>query len=178
VRQADWIIGQIFAVLEQRGLLADTLVVITSDHGERIAPGQRFGHGAPLDPDVAAIPLLVYDTRAAHWPRQTSASQMDVAPTLLTAAGVALPTSWRGGPLQRPLHRLGAPMDTLHVSALIGSVAGRQVMLRCATSTGRTNVLAMDGGLVSARLRAAALAAAPELHRGLVRRADAGKCFR
>lgn len=178
VRQADWIIGQILAVLKRRGLLADALVVITSDHGERIAPGRQPGHGVPVDPDVAAIPLLVFDSRGAEWPRQTVASQMDVAPTLLAAAGIAQPASWPGGPLQRPLPRLGAPIDALRTSAMVGSVAGLRVMLRCETSTGRTDVLAMDRSPVSVAVRAAALAAAPALHRGLAARSDGGQCFR
>lgn len=178
VRQADWIIGRIFAVLERRGLLADAVVIITADHGERYRPGQRPGHGVPLDMDVAEIPLLVYDTGGTPWPRQAGASHMDVAPTLLAAAGIEQPASWRGGPLQRPVQRLGAPMDTLHASALVGSVAGVRLMLRCDTSTGRTDVVARHGLPVSASLRAAALAAAPTLHRGLADRTDAGRCFR
>ena len=178
VRQADWIIGQIFNVLARRGMLADAVVIITGDHGERYAPGQRPGHGVPLDLDVAEVPLLVYDTRGTPWPRQANASHMNVAPTLLAAAGIRPPASWRGHALQRPVERLAAPMDTLHASALVGSVAGIRVMIRCATSTGRTDVLARRGVPVSARLRAAALAAAPALHRGLVRRRDSGQCFR
>jgi hypothetical protein len=178
VRQSDWIIGRIFAVLQRRGLLADAVVVITADHGERIAPGGRPGHGVPLDPDVASIPLLVYDSRGSPWPPQTGASQMDVAPTLLAAAGIRPPGSWRGRPLQRLIDRPGAPMDTLHATALVGAVAGRRVMLRCATSTGHTQVLPMDRSPMSARLQAAALAAAPALHRGLATRTDGGRCFR
>ncbi|QAY75113.1 sulfatase-like hydrolase/transferase [Sphingosinicella sp. BN140058] len=178
VRQADWIIGRVFATLAQRGLLADAVVVITADHGERYAKGQRPGHGVPLDPDVAAIPLLVYDSRAGAWPRQTSASQIDVAPTLLAAAGIERPSWWRGSPLQHPLQRRGAPMDTLHASALVGTVGGRQVMIRCATRTGGTKILGMDHKPVPPALAAAALAAAPALHHGLAARTDAGRCFR
>jgi hypothetical protein len=51
-------------------------------------------------------------------------------------------------------------------------------MLRCKAATGRTDVLAKDRAPVSPRLRAAALAPAPALHRGLANRTDGGRCFR
>ncbi len=52
-------LGRLFAELEGRGLLANTLVVITSDHGENFDEHQLYGHGKSLYRPELHVPLLV-----------------------------------------------------------------------------------------------------------------------
>ena len=52
-------LGRLFAELERRGELANTLVVITSDHGENFNEHQLYGHGKSLYRPELHVPLLV-----------------------------------------------------------------------------------------------------------------------
>jgi arylsulfatase A-like enzyme len=52
-------IGRLFAALESRGQLDNTLIVITSDHGELHGEHAAFGHGSHLYRQVVDVPLLV-----------------------------------------------------------------------------------------------------------------------
>jgi arylsulfatase A-like enzyme len=55
----DGQLGRLFTALEQRGILDDTIVVITSDHGEAFGEHGGFGHGQSLYREVINVPLLV-----------------------------------------------------------------------------------------------------------------------
>lgn len=49
----------LFAALEDRGLLSNTLVVITSDHGEDLGEGSQVGHGHDLTMPLVHVPLVI-----------------------------------------------------------------------------------------------------------------------
>jgi arylsulfatase A-like enzyme len=52
-------LGSLFAALEARALLENTVVVVTSDHGEEFGERDRFGHGQSLHHEVTHVPLLI-----------------------------------------------------------------------------------------------------------------------
>ncbi len=52
-------IGRLLDGLNQRGVLQDTLVLITSDHGEHFGDRGLFGHGNSLYHPLIDVPLLV-----------------------------------------------------------------------------------------------------------------------
>ncbi|MEJ7638331.1 MAG: sulfatase [Singulisphaera sp.] len=52
-------IGRLFAELEGRGQLANTLVILTSDHGENFNEHQLYGHGKSLYRPELHVPLMV-----------------------------------------------------------------------------------------------------------------------
>lgn len=55
----DHEIGNLLRALDQRGLLANTLVVITSDHGEEFGEHGMYGHGHTLYLPGLAVPLIM-----------------------------------------------------------------------------------------------------------------------
>ncbi len=61
--ELDEQIGALFAELEQSGVLQNTLVVITSDHGESFGTGNGdhnpIGHGTSLYPEQTRVPLFI-----------------------------------------------------------------------------------------------------------------------
>ena len=58
-------IGRLFDELRRRGLLKNTLVIITSDHGEHLQERGFTGHGLSLYRRELHVPLLVFPPRAA-----------------------------------------------------------------------------------------------------------------
>jgi hypothetical protein len=168
VTQVDSVLRELFGILEAKGLLNDALVIITADHGEGL---YRYnGHGAEVNPETSLVPLLVYDGRGAKWPIATGMpSNIDAAPSLLTAAGIAVPSQWRGSPLQRGVTRLAAPSDDQNGSALIGRVEGQVLMARCWRQGGQRDALL--GG------DAALAAFANWTKAGLLRRTDVKPCL-
>jgi arylsulfatase A-like enzyme len=83
----DYQVGRILAALERRGLLDDTLILFTSDHGEFLGDYGCFGKRAMLDA-AAHIPLLVRHPQSFVPGTRCDqpVSLVDVMPTFLAAA--------------------------------------------------------------------------------------------
>jgi arylsulfatase A-like enzyme len=65
----SWIdrkLDELLKGLEGRGLLDETLIVITADHGEMLGEHEVIGHGKSLDRQVVHVPLLVIDPRSTR----------------------------------------------------------------------------------------------------------------
>ena len=89
LRLADNQIERIYQYLETNKLLADTVLVIVSDHGDGfgVNPGD-WAHGAALYQDQIHVPALFYQP-ALFKPRVITdlTSNVDILPTLLDALG-------------------------------------------------------------------------------------------
>ncbi len=59
-RQVGWLLDE----LERRGVLRDTLVIITSDHGEQFGEHGVFNHGLSLYAHEIHVPLLIISPAA------------------------------------------------------------------------------------------------------------------
>ncbi len=59
IAYVDSRIGMLLDSLAAAGTLDNTIVVVTSDHGEHFGEHGRFNHGATLYPQVLHVPLLI-----------------------------------------------------------------------------------------------------------------------
>lgn len=86
-------IGSLVAWLRQRRLLDDTLLIITSDHGENLGDHGLMSHAYSLHDTLLHVPLLVrYPARFPAGKRVAEQVQLtDLFPTILDAAGLKLP---------------------------------------------------------------------------------------
>jgi arylsulfatase A-like enzyme len=57
-------LGRLFAELERRGRMDDTLVIVTSDHGEAFGEHGLYGHGVSLYRPELHVPLLIVGPKA------------------------------------------------------------------------------------------------------------------
>ncbi|MCB9791675.1 MAG: sulfatase-like hydrolase/transferase [Alphaproteobacteria bacterium] len=89
--------------LESRGLLSQTLVVFTADHGETLLDSEnRFlGHGKAFLPEVLQLPLMLLHPALAGAPERCLSSQMDVMATALVAMGIEPLAGTSAQPLQQ-----------------------------------------------------------------------------
>jgi len=140
IRFTDHVLEGIFADLEERGLLEDTLVVVTADHGEEFFEHGQKGHNKSLFDEVLRIPLLV------SWPGQLDGGRVvedqvqlvDLMPTLLGFAGAGAGVVGQGRDLAPLL--AGQPMAARDALSGLFIDGGRQRALR---SNGR-KVLVYD----------------------------------
>ena len=96
----DAILGPLLEKLSSSPRLDDTIVVITSDHGENLRehPERLFAHDPFLYPVVTDIPLLIRYPREEGAGRTTDAtvSLIDIAPTILDVIGLSSPPTFDG----------------------------------------------------------------------------------
>ncbi len=59
VRSADAGVAAIVGTLRERGVLDDTVVVVTADHGEAFYEHGEFGHGRQLYNESLRVPLII-----------------------------------------------------------------------------------------------------------------------
>ncbi|MFN7950986.1 MAG: sulfatase-like hydrolase/transferase [bacterium] len=118
----DQCLEELFAVLRQRAWLDRSLVVVTSDHGENIGDHGRMDHQYCLYDTLLRVPLMVrYPGDAASRGRTVDApvQTVDVFPTLLKAAGLAVPPGPKA-PGSRPLEDAVSFGDRLRVAEYLG----------------------------------------------------------
>lgn len=112
---------QILEGLDDRGLLQNTIIVVTADHGETLYEGGHgSGHGDHLFGDEGThVPLVIVDPRRAPGKRIPSiVRDVDIAPTLYELAGVAAPSDLDGRSIAPALS--GAPLSDAYAYAETG----------------------------------------------------------
>lgn len=85
----DQQIGRFIAALRERGVWRETLVVLTSDHGEELFDHGGFEHGHTLYQEQLHVPFVVWGPGVRGGRSQTPVSLTDVVPTVLDAVGLA-----------------------------------------------------------------------------------------
>lgn len=61
IAYTDKQIGVLIEAIEDLGLSDDTVIVLTSDHGEEFMERSRFGHGRTLYQELIHVPLVIYN---------------------------------------------------------------------------------------------------------------------
>ena len=89
VRWVDAALAELFACLDALELWENTIVVITSDHGEEFGEHGQVGHERSLHPELLRIPLLVHVPGFEAAVISTPVGLADVVPTLLELTGFA-----------------------------------------------------------------------------------------
>lgn len=116
VRYCDAWLGRLWSALEERGLGDDTLLVVTSDHGEGLWDHGVRGHGVDLYEEMIRVPLVVRLPAARLTPGphriDTPISLRDLAPTILEVAGVERPESFDGISLLPLLDQRARPRNS------------------------------------------------------------------
>ena len=86
------------AMLEELDLDEDTIVVLTSDHGEEFQEHGSWGHGHSVYQELLGVPLLFRwaGVIPANLRIEPVVSTMDIGPTVLEATGVPIPEEFEG----------------------------------------------------------------------------------
>jgi arylsulfatase A-like enzyme len=101
IRFLDAELAKLFADLKAKGLYDDALIVLTADHGEEFHEHGGWWHGTTLYDEQIAVPLIVKAPKGGPTGVVNDAmvSSLDIAPTIIAGAGVAVPKQMVGKPL-------------------------------------------------------------------------------
>lgn len=101
IRFLDGELQKLFADLKAKGLYDDALIVFTADHGEEFHEHGGWWHGTTLYDEQVGVPLIVKPPHGGTKGAVADAmvSSIDVAPTIIAGAGVAVPQTMVGKPL-------------------------------------------------------------------------------
>ncbi len=105
IRYTDDKLQEILSALDRLGLTDETVVVITSDHGESLGERNHVGHNKVYDVQLK-VPLIIALPSGRSQLIDAPAQSVDILPTLLTILGVDAPegvsgidlTDWLEGP--------------------------------------------------------------------------------
>ena len=112
IRELDDLFAQFWSQLEAMGILDDTIVVITSDHGEDLVEHGWLNHGTTLYDDALLVPLIVLapDGVTPGTRITCQRSSTDLMPTVLELAGLPVPEGLDGQSMTREF--MGGPCVT------------------------------------------------------------------
>lgn len=92
VRYTDQQVGEVLARLEKEGILDQTVVIFTTDHGISHARGKQF-----LYDEGIHVPLVIRGPGVARGKvRDDLVEHIDIAATSLALAGIAIPQAMQG----------------------------------------------------------------------------------
>jgi arylsulfatase A-like enzyme/Flp pilus assembly protein TadD len=111
IAYTDAALAKLLAGLRTHGLYEETLIAVMADHGESLGAHGENTHGVFLYDETLHVPLLIKlpANRAAGKRINNRVGLVDVAPTLLQEAGIPVPVTMQGAPLQSLLST--APAD-------------------------------------------------------------------
>ena len=109
VAAADAVVGDLLRRLDELGVLDQAVVVLTSDHGEGLMDHGEMDHLILIYREVLQVPLIVRLPGEERGGERIAdgVGISDVAPTILSLAGVATP----GGMAGHDLLGAGQPLD-------------------------------------------------------------------
>lgn len=119
-------LGKLFDELERRGVLENTLVVVTSDHGENLGEHGLYGHGKSLYRQETHVPLVIVPPGGHVSSRKVAdpVSLRDIPATVVDVIRQAGSSPFPGQSLARYWQAETAPSDRE------GGVAFSEVTLR------------------------------------------------
>lgn len=92
----DQNIGAYLNTLEATGVFENTIVILTSDHGEEILGNGFIGHGSRLSNEQVQVPMIILGPSKYQPKTVLPKSHSDIMPYLLNAVGIKRPTSNKG----------------------------------------------------------------------------------
>jgi arylsulfatase A-like enzyme len=112
IRQLDDQLARLFVYLERHGLLADSLLVVLSDHGEEFLEHGSILHGHSQHQEVIRIPLIFHGPGVPVGARVAApVSLIDIMPTCLSLLDLPVPEGLDGVTIHELWEEDGGRLD-------------------------------------------------------------------
>ncbi|MEN8154690.1 MAG: sulfatase-like hydrolase/transferase [Acidobacteriota bacterium] len=96
VAYMDSQLGYLFDYLTKKGLMENTTIVITGDHGEALGDHGETEHGYFAYNETIHIPLIIYNNSLKPAIIKNNVSHIDIFPTICDLAGIKTPGDIQG----------------------------------------------------------------------------------
>ncbi len=97
IAKVDRQLGNLFSALRNKGYRKNTLIVLTSDHGEGFNEHDLIWHGNSLYDEMLRVPLIISDPGSTAGRKISSlVSLLDLMPSILDWADSGIPANLRG----------------------------------------------------------------------------------
>jgi arylsulfatase A-like enzyme len=128
IRELDDLFASFWSELEALDILDNTIIVITSDHGEDFVEHGWINHGTTLYDPALLVPLIIIapDQVPAGTRLRCQRSSTDLMPTVLELAGLEIPTGLDGRSMASELKRGACEGDHPAFSELLNATYGFQ----------------------------------------------------
>lgn len=87
----DYYIGEFISFLKKHKYLRNTIIVLTSDHGESFNSYGLYGHDNFLYSDLINVPLIIYIPKVKHEVITNVCETKDIMPTILDLLDIEKP---------------------------------------------------------------------------------------
>lgn len=91
VKYIDGCFGEFIAFLKSQGLYDNSIVILTSDHGDSLGEEGRWGHSYWMFPEILRVPLIIHlpakIQKGLAWNPKSVAFTTDITPTLYYLLG-------------------------------------------------------------------------------------------
>lgn len=97
IRYTDELINEVLAALDLTGILEDTMIILTADHGEQLGQHGHYGHPGLHEPNIF-IPIILWHPSSLPQGKviEGYVQQADIVPTVLDLIGATPPTALDG----------------------------------------------------------------------------------
>lgn len=96
ILQADYVMRELFANLQQKGLLSSSVIFMVGDHGNLLGENGEFGHAGGLHEKLLEVPILLYSQDSSWRINRSFGSLMDIAPSITQNMFHDIPNCWQG----------------------------------------------------------------------------------
>ncbi len=96
IKAADRSINKLVTWLEKEGLLKNTIIIITADHGEELGDHGRYGHAHSLYEEQLHVPLILKYPNSKPVRVKSNVRLLDLMPTLLEMVNITRPVDIEG----------------------------------------------------------------------------------
>ena len=96
VRETDDYVKNFFKILEKYGVLKDSVVIITTDHGDEFGEHHGLSHDGKMYSELINSPLLIYYYNCTQEVCDNLVSNIDIPPTILYLFGLEPSEAFKG----------------------------------------------------------------------------------
>lgn len=97
VREVDDAVKEFFGILKRMDLLKDSVIIITSDHGDEFGEHGGLSHDGKMYSELIDVPLIIYDPSLEMGEvYDTVVSLIDIPPTIVHLFGLDPVSSFEG----------------------------------------------------------------------------------
>lgn len=97
IRETDDHVKHFFEILEKFDILKDSVIIITSDHGDEFNEHGGLSHDGKMFQELLKVPLLIFDPSIEKQKvSKTFVSNIDIPPTIIHLFGLGAVKSFQG----------------------------------------------------------------------------------